>query len=172
MTWLRGLLGWVWRAFTGEKLALWAVVPAGVAVFMTMLATTAHIVGRKLGMPVPGAFEASESFMIIICFWPLAYIALRRGHISFELLTRSWSPRAQAVLGAVAAVLGALLASGITWASGVVAWDMWLVREYRMGTVNFPVWPFRMALVIGFGLFAFQLVVIAIRELITASGRR
>ncbi len=137
---------------------------AGVSLFAMMVTMTAHILGRKIGEPVPGAFEASEQLMVIVFSFPLAEVGLRKNHILFELIVRALSQKTQFVLGIVTHVAGLILFTPLTLKAWQIAWTNASIGEYRQGIIDFPIWPFRVALAIGLSVFAVQLVVSLVRD--------
>jgi TRAP-type mannitol/chloroaromatic compound transport system permease small subunit len=137
---------------------------AGISLFVMMVMMTAHIIGRKVGQPVPGAFEASEQLMVIVFSFPLADVGLRKAHILFELVTRSLSQRVQHFLGILVHVVGLLLFAPLTWKAWQVAWKNFSIGEYRQGVIDFPIWPFRVALAVGLSVFVAQMIIGLIRD--------
>ena len=137
---------------------------AGISLFAMMVIMTAHILGRKVDQPVPGAFEASEQLMVIVFSFPLAEVGLRKNHILFELVIRALSERAQAILGILTHVVGLILFAPLTWKAWQVAWKNILIGEYRQGVIDFPIWPFRLALAVGLSAFVVQLIVSLVRD--------
>lgn len=137
---------------------------AGFSLFAMMVMMTVHIMGRKVGHPVPGAFEASEQLMVIVFSFPLAEVGLRKNHIYFELVVRALSKRVQAILGMVAHGAGVLLFAPLTWKAWQVAWRSFGIGEYRQGIIDFPIWPFRVALAVGLSAFIAQIVIGLVRD--------
>ncbi|MEW6335688.1 MAG: TRAP transporter small permease [Thermodesulfobacteriota bacterium] len=137
---------------------------AGLSLFVMMVMMTVHILGRKAGHPVPGAFEASEQLMVIVFSFPLAEVGLRKNHIYFELVVRALSKKAQAILGLVAQGVGVLLFAPLTWKAWQVAWRSSAIGEYRQGIIDFPIWPFRIALAIGLSAFIAQIIISLVRD--------
>lgn len=156
------------RKVIGQRLRHWATIEsvagamgviAGVALFLMMAIMTAHVIGRKFGEPIPGAFEASEQLIIIVFSFPLAAVGLRKGHIVFELVTNLFPPAFRTRLEVVIHILLILLFGLLTWKALEKGWQSFLVREYRQAVIDFPIWPFRIALAIGLVAFTVQLVV-------------
>ena len=137
---------------------------AGVSLFVMMVMMTAHILGRKVGHPVPGAFEASEQLMVIVFSFPMAQIGLRKNHILFELVVRALSKKAQTILGILTHVVGLILFAPLTWKAWQVAWKSLSMGEYRQGVIDFPIWPFRVALAVGLSVFVVQMVISLARD--------
>ena len=66
------------------------------------------------GRPIHGAFEATELLLAGIIFLGLPHANITDGHVSVDLLTQRFSPRAQHALIAANAVLSAALLALIT----------------------------------------------------------
>ncbi len=143
---------------------------AGVSLFAMMLMMTAHILGRKVGQPVPGAFEASEQLMVVVFAFPMAEVGLRKNHILFELVVKALSKKAQAILGIATHIVGLILFAPLTWKAWQVAWKNLLIGEYRQGIIDFPIWPFRVAIAVGFSVFVAQLIISLVRDFKQQSG--
>jgi len=154
-----------WLGGTFDPFARGMTKAAGISLFAMMVMMTAHIWGRKVGHPVPGAFEASEQLMVIVFAFPLAEVGLRKNHILFELVIRALSKEVQAILGIVTHIVGLLLFAPLTWKAWQVAWKNFVIGEYRQGVIDFPVWPFRVAIAVGLSVFVAQLIVSLVRDL-------
>jgi TRAP-type C4-dicarboxylate transport system permease small subunit len=137
---------------------------AGISLFVMMVMMTAHILGRKVGHPVPGAFEASEQLMVIVFAFPMAEVGLRKNHILFELVVRALSKKVQTILGILAHAVGLILFAPLTWKAWQVAWKNFSMGEYRQGVIDFPIWPFRVALAVGLSVFVVQMVISLVRD--------
>jgi TRAP-type C4-dicarboxylate transport system permease small subunit len=153
-----------WLGRTFDPFARGMTTAAGISLFAMMAMMTAHILGRKVGHPVPGAFEASEQLMVIIFSFPLAEVGLRKNHILFELVIRAFSKKVQTVLGILAHAVGLILFAPLTWKAWQVAWKNFSMGEYRQGVIDFPIWPFRVALAIGLSVFVVQMMIGLVRE--------
>jgi len=158
-----------WPPWQEEKLTFLAggmTAIAGISLFAMMVMMTAHVIGRKLGEPVPGAFEASEQLMIIVFAFPLAEVGLRKAHIVFELVFRAFSPRNRARLEVLTHIVGLALFGPLTFKAWQIAAKMFSMGEYRQGMVDFPIWPFRILFAAGLTVFSFQIAV----SLVSAIG--
>ena len=143
-----------------DRVGSWSAIVGATAVLALMLLMTADAIGRKLvGRSLPGALEASESLMVIAVFLPLMYVQRKGGHIVVTVATRALPRRWQELMDAIATFVGFLLFAVIVWVVGGKAWGSFLSREIRIGTVVFPVWPFRGVMTAGLLLFAVQLAV-------------
>ena len=153
-----------WLGSVFDPFARGMTKAAGISLFVMMVMMTAHILGRKVGHPVPGAFEASEQLMVIVFSFPMAQIGLRKNHILFELVVRALSKKAQAILGILTHAVGLILFAPLTWKAWQVAWKNFSMGEYRQGVIDFPIWPFRIALAVGLSVFVVQMVISLVRD--------
>jgi TRAP-type C4-dicarboxylate transport system permease small subunit len=147
------------RASYIESIARGLTVTAGVALFAMMVTMTIHVVGRKLGHPVPGAFEISEQLMMVVFAFPLAEITRRKDHITFELVSDRFPPALRKWMAIAGALAGLVVFAPLAWQAWRIALEMYAMGEYRQGMVNVPIWPFRVLLAIGLTLFSVQLAV-------------
>jgi TRAP-type C4-dicarboxylate transport system permease small subunit len=153
-----------WLGSVFDPLAGGMTKAAGISLFVMMVMMTAHILGRKVGHPVPGAFEASEQLMVIVFAFPMAEVGLRKNHILFELVVRALSKKVQTILGILAHAVGLILFAPLTWKAWQVAWKNFSMGEYRQGVIDFPIWPFRVALAVGLSVFVVQMVISLVRD--------
>lgn len=154
--------------FTGrivDQLADWMLTFAGVWVFLMAVVTVIYIVTRKFGVPLPGAFHFSEQSMIVLIAFPLAAVAIRKGHIQFELVVNRLSPKLQERLELLTHIVGIALFGPIAYQAWILAFDSIRIREYQAGVINFPTYPFRVVLAVGLSIFVLELFVLLVRGL-------
>lgn len=101
------------------------------------------------GTSLAGIVEWSEVGLVALAFVSIAAGQLRHDHVSADVVTDRLSPRAAAVLHGS----GALLVGGIliwtVWSSAEVAWSSYVDQEVRFGLIRVPLWPGRLAIVMG-----------------------
>ena len=120
--------------------------------------TVVDVGGRYLfNKPLLGAIEMSEFLMVFLSFGALALAELRNSHITVDFFVRALPERAQALLEAVAALLGIAFWSFVAWRAAVQS-----SRLFNNGEVTanllLPTWPFYLAVVVGCGLLALALM--------------
>lgn len=155
-----------------DKLSLGLAVLASVAIFVMMLTMTGDAIARKFVGSIPGAFNTSTALLAIAMFLPQAYVQMRRAHVSIDIITNRLSPKTQAILGGIAAVLGVFAFGLLTWAGWQKAWDATILKEAWVGIINYPAWPFRWAIPLGTGVFTLQLISTAIDEFRKLTGKQ
>jgi TRAP-type C4-dicarboxylate transport system permease small subunit len=154
-----------------DKISLWFCGIAAVALLIVMLTMTADAVFRKISGSIPGAYNTSVALLALIMFLPQGYAQIRKSHVSIDLITSHFPLKAQAVMGIIAALLGIFIFGLITWGSIQKAWQSTLIREVWIGVYDYPAWPFRWFVPLGFGMFTIQLVQTAIEEFAKVRGR-
>jgi len=152
------------RGMSINPLAHGMTIAAGISLFAMMIMMTLHVIGRKLAMPLPGAFEASEQLMVVVFSFPLAEISLKKGNIAFDLVSRKFPPRIKRRMDIIGNLVGLLLFAPLAYQAWVVALKMYSMGEYRQGIIDFPIWPFRLLIAVGLTVFTYQVVVCWIRE--------
>ena len=111
--------------------------------------------------------------MIYIVFLPAAYVQMRRRHVRIDFFYNRTTPRGRDVLDVLSYALGIVFFALIVWYSIEPAFHSLKIKETSWGTVPFPLYPQRFALVVGAALLLGQLmldIVPPIKEL--ASGRK
>jgi TRAP-type C4-dicarboxylate transport system permease small subunit len=135
-------------------------VLAGAALFFMMAAGAADAAGAKLfGRPLHGAFELTETLMVLVAFLPLAANQQRRGHISVELLVQRFGPGMKRVSDGLSHVMSFCFYALLARQGWVFAIDSVQRLEYRSGLIAFPVYPAKCAMAAGLSLMALQCLV-------------
>jgi TRAP-type transport system small permease protein len=147
-----------------DKVSLWLCGVAAVATLVVMLAMTADAVSRKIHGSLPGAYNTSLALLALIMFLPQGYAQIRRSHVSIDLITSHFNPKIQSVLMIAATVLGVALFGMLTWGSCQRAWQSTVIREVWIGVYDYPAWPFRWFIPLGFAVFTLQLIDTAVEE--------
>lgn len=153
-----------------EALAEWLALAGGFVVFLLMVMVAVDALGRKTFGALPGALEFSEAIMVPAVFLPLMFVQLKREHVYVGVVTMGLPLRTQAFLDGLAAVVGMLIFSLLTWLALVKALDAFAVSEYRVAIIAVPIWPFRWMIPLGTGLMVVQLVLTAFHEFSRAFG--
>ena len=123
------------------------------------LLITADVIGRKLGTPIPGAFELTELALILTVCLSLAYTAVQSAHVSVQLLV-SRLGRAGRLF--VSCLTGPLALAGIAmviWGGMSQALNDWQVGLLRSAQLGIPLAAFKFVVPLGFFLLAVVVVV-------------
>ena len=150
---------WVlWGKFV-DGLSVFLAGIAGLAILVMMFATTADVTRRYIaGRPIKGTIEIVEMAVVLVAFLALAYAQYRKEHIRVEFVWSRMSPRMQALFDSLVWALILAVFSLMLWKSAEAALHSWQIREFRIGTVSFPLYPSKIAIVIAVSSLCLQLV--------------
>lgn len=128
-------------------------------IMLMMFLTTADVAGRYLfNSPVIGAYEISSMMLVGVVFLGLAYVQSKKGHVKVEAAT-FWMPkRVQIALDIFGGLVGLVIMGLLTWRSGIVFWEAWVLQDYSMGLIHIPLWPGKLMVPLGTGLLCLRLV--------------
>jgi TRAP-type C4-dicarboxylate transport system permease small subunit len=134
-------------------------VAVGLLVPMMFL-VTGDVIGRYvLNSPIPAVFEINSNFlMVLVVFFPLAYVHHRKEHVFVTLFTDRLPLGGKALLEGTSAILGMVLYGLIGWYGLQKAILATRVLEYIPGVVNVPVWLSKWIIPIGCLAFCMELM--------------
>lgn len=122
-------------------------------------------------MPIPGTLEISEQTVVIVTFLCLAYTGIENRHIKTEVIVGrlpSWCRHLSEIL---ATTLMLILLTLLLWRTSVEALRSFGIREIRMGLIEVPMYPTKIAIPIGIAVTWLWYFVTLIRQL-GRGGRR
>lgn len=142
-------------------------------VFLLMLLTVVDVVGRKLVgvipgfQPVPGSYELTEFMLLAIVYSALGYAQVKGDHISIDVLTSRFPPRARNILDTVVYLVSAAMAVVLSWRAFVRGQRLIGEGDYT-AVLHIPVYPFLFLIGVGMLVFALALLFSALQSLIKA----
>lgn len=127
-------------------------------IVVIVLLTVADVVRRSTaGRSVAGVTELSEVMMVAIVFLSLAFAERRGAHVSMTLVRRKLRPRAAAILNGLGLLVMIIVVGWMVWVTAGRAWESFLQQEFRFGLVRVPIWPARIAIVLGLAAYLVEL---------------
>ena len=139
-------------------------VIAGVAIIIMMLLSTADVVLRLFGKPIPGAYELTGLLGTIVVSFALGFTSLEKGHIAVELLYRKLPQRTQLAIETFTNIVSFLIFGLITYQAFIYALDIRKSGEVSP-TLQMPVYPFIFGMSFGFGLLCLILIAESIKSM-------
>ena len=130
---------------------------ACIAVIAMMLLSTADVVMRLFGKPIPGTYELVGFLGTVVVSFALAFTSMEKGHIAVEILMEKLPQRAQMAIEAFCNLIGALLFAAIAWQAVVYGLDIKASGEVSL-TLQMPPYPFIFGIAVGCALLALLLV--------------
>jgi TRAP-type mannitol/chloroaromatic compound transport system permease small subunit len=142
-----------------RKICLFALIPVAVAIFIQMLYVFINVFGRfTINLPVAGAMEASAEMMIYIVFLSIAYIQTVEGHVRIDFVLPRLGNRTRYIFDIVAFLIGIVFIGFIVWYATPVALHSIKIGETSWGSVEFPLYPQRIVVVLGSFMLMIQLI--------------
>ena len=142
-----------------DHLRRWGAFVIGVPVFLMAIIETLNGFGRKLWGPFPCAVETVESLLVITTYFGVSILAIERGHVKVDLLTRKFPRSIQNGVTIFADVVGGVVFGLLSWGAWKMAAYSTTIMETRTGVYNFPLWPFKLLFAAGLTLFVIQLAI-------------
>jgi len=141
-------------------------VVAAISTFVMMVLVVANVIGRYLfNKPITGAFEITESLLVVIIMLGLALTQYHDGHIRVTILTRRMPPWWARFAKICALIIGAVFFSWCAYASWEFAYQSYSFNEQEWGTITFPLYPFKFVVFLGVVLLTIQFVLDTISEI-------
>jgi TRAP-type C4-dicarboxylate transport system permease small subunit len=130
------------------------MVIAGIMMCLMMLHISADVFFKyTFNRPIFGTVETVQYYyMIGAVYLPLAFVQLRGGQISVELLFNrlpAWGQRAADGCALICTIVFFGILAYQSWLDAVNSWQ---IGEIVMGSATTPIWPSRFFLPISFGL--------------------
>lgn len=131
---------------------------AMVILFLLMVLGASEVIGRYVfNRPIVAVLELSQIMQAMIIFLAWAYTTAERSHVRVELFVRSFSPRLQAILELVIAIVGIVLFGLIAWQAAEKAVFYW-ESNMQVDVLFIPLAPFQLFLSIGAVLLCLELI--------------
>ena len=144
---------------------LWAfAILAGALTFAIMWVIDGNAILRKLvNWPLPAALEITQSLLVGAIMLPFAYTLFKREHVNTVFFTSLLTPDVRRWLHCFWAIIGFLLFAAVTYGTFQYAMRSYQMNEQIWGaTIQFPIWPSKMAVSLGTLLLAVQFLFDAI----------
>lgn len=140
----------------------------GVTVLAIMMfLITIDVCLRFINKSFTGTYEIIEFMMAIVVFCALAYTAVKKAHVSVDLLPSRLPQRAQAVLSSVTTLICLGLCIMMTWTT--VEWGNHQLLVGQTSTmINIPIYPFVWIAAFGLALFSLVLLINLVKSLTQA----
>jgi tripartite ATP-independent transporter DctM subunit len=125
------------------------------ALVVMVLTVVADVLMRALKIGIPGLNELEVFMLIAVTFLSIAYVGIKKGHLSIELFTSRLSQRHQAIVKTINDFFGLFIMVIITWQSAVYA-----LHKLPVSTqvLNLPLTPAIFLITLGSGLLSLVLI--------------
>ncbi len=154
-------------------------VIAGLVTFLMMLLVVANALLRfAFNAPIAGTLEVTESMLTVLIFLSLALTQYEGGHIHVVLITKQLPLPLQRAAKFAAMLLGLIFFAWCTYAAWGFAVKSWMMDEHEWGSIQYPLYPVKLVVVLGLLLltvqFLFDAIAVAVgidvEDELTATG--
>jgi TRAP-type C4-dicarboxylate transport system permease small subunit len=137
---------------------------AAAIIFCLGFLVCADIFGRAIfNSPVKGTPEIVSMSIVIICFLLAGYAVQSGSMIYTNVFSGLFGVRGDAFARLLSALLGILFFGLIVWGSYEPTLHAWASGEYEgEGALRVPVWPARVAVIVGSGLVVVSYALLAV----------
>lgn len=138
---------------------------SGSVLVIMMFLTVVEVVARSFNLTLVGVPEMIGYGMVIVVCFGFAYNAILKGNVDIDMLFVLFPKRIGAFITIIMDLLGLSFFFFITWRSALTA-----LEEYQIGDISpvleFPVTPFRVALIFGFGMLCVVLFLDMLKSIV------
>src|SRR5690606_30235086 len=146
------------------RISLTAGGIAGFGYVVLMLLTVANVTGRiTSGHGILASVDIIELTMPGLIFLAMSTAELSGSHVRTPLLTNRIPGQLAIVFRALAQSISSGYIAWLLWATLLKAIESAQTNENRFALMNIPVWPARIAMVVGLALFLIVLIAQATR---------
>lgn len=138
---------------------------AQLALFLTMLIIVLNVLIRIWWKPLPGTYEIVELLGALLLSLGVAYCAVKRGHVSVDVIVEQFPARVQYIIDTVTNLIAAIFISAIGREALRQSHRM-MQRGLRTAHLHIRVYPFYYLVAFGIIMLALVLSIRTIRLLI------
>jgi TRAP-type C4-dicarboxylate transport system permease small subunit len=147
---------------------------ASILAFALCFVVVADVVGRTaFNVPLRGTPEMVSSSIVVICYLQAAYAIISGGMLEVDVITANLPARLRAAMSVFSCLLGVFLFAVIGWGSLDGFVHAFTSGEFEgEGALHVPVWPVRLAVLVGSTLAALAYLLLAARQIEAARQGR
>lgn len=139
---------------------------ASISIFLIMILITADVLSRLiLNKPFVGTAEIVSSCIIIVCFFEIPYVAVKRAHVRTTMLYDKFGAKGKSVIDIAAAIFGIIVYYFIIQASWPNMTHAIAIGEAEIaGTFRISTIPGRFAIIFGSALMILEFTSQLVKE--------
>lgn len=136
-----------------ERITKWGVFAGGFFLLTAMMIHICNILGRFTNFVIPGSYEIFKLIMVIPVGFALVYAALKKYHVTVDIIVARFPPRLSIAAEILASALSFAIWGLMVSAAAILASETGL--QELTETLEIPYLPFRIIWI--FCLFLFSL---------------
>jgi TRAP-type mannitol/chloroaromatic compound transport system permease small subunit len=138
---------------------------ASLLILAIMAVVTFEVVSRyAFNAPTSWAWTINKQLFGVFVLVSGAYALVHNSHIRIEMLYERFSPITKTVVRWLTLVAALCFLGSLFWKSGVMGWQALQDKEVAMGVFKLPLYPLKMFMPIGAGLFILGCIATALRR--------
>jgi len=141
----------------------WLIIPL---VLMVVTEVTLRYVFHR---PTIFAWDVNVQLQGFIVVLGGGYVLLHNGHVSMDILVSRFSPRRRALIDVIMTLFLIGSVSLLLWRVTLGAWNSVLIREELTSAWGPPIYPLKIAMVIGISALVLQGIANFIRDLLAVT---
>jgi TRAP-type C4-dicarboxylate transport system permease small subunit len=150
----------------GSALArFFALLACAILLWMMALTVVAVIMRKIFDAPILGVNDLDQLSLIALVFFGIAYCGYTRGHISVDMIESFVGRKVLIVLDVIVNMCGGIFLLVVSWHTVLRAVDA-KVQNDATNMLFAPLFPFYLMVAGGFALYAFLLIIHALRAAI------
>lgn len=127
-----------------------------VCIFVTLMIVVDIFLRFFFNQPLPASWEISEILMPYIVFFPFAYTATINAHVRVSLIRDRMPERVRLGFDLLSYGICSLMCAFMTYWSWLRFVESFATREEILAAIKLPWWFGKLAMPIGFGMFALR----------------
>ncbi len=140
-----------------------AVIGA-ICIFLSMILGMIVIVARSIfNYSIPGHYEITKLFLAVIVYFTISYTQYCKGNVSIGLFISKIGGTKRLYIDILNLSLCLIVCAFLFWGTSQEAVKAMIIKDFQMGIYNFPLWPSKLGVSIGF-LFLLTCLIIQILE--------
>ncbi|CAN5604550.1 hypothetical protein BH10ACT7_BH10ACT7_14730 [soil metagenome] len=129
---------------------------ASLSILALAVLLTVEVISRSLfHTSIRGLYEIAELLVVVVVFLGIAQAEVARNHVRVTIVTDRLPQRLASAVRGVALILAGGFLGWMFVALSVKAWESFESHEFKVGLLNFPIWPSRVLVAFGIGLLVY-----------------
>jgi TRAP-type mannitol/chloroaromatic compound transport system permease small subunit len=150
-----------------DKTSEWVGRVDSFLLFIIIFATFYEVIVRYfIGKPTSWSNELSSHVFAVYMMLGGAYVLMKKGHVTMDILSSRLKPRAKALIEVLTFVVGASFLAVLIWKGGAVAVKTIATNEHAASVWAPSMIPFRLCMPMGGALFLLQHTAGFVRDII------
>lgn len=149
---------------TVDRVVGWIAQPmsvvAAIAASLIMVALVAEVAYRLVtGRSIAGNYEFVETLVVFTVFLGIAQAERNNSHVRVHLLLSKLPSRVSTRVQWVGNAAALVVVAWMAYATSHAAILSFQIQEFRLGIIEFPLWPSKWAIAVGLTLLAVQYLI-------------